>query len=84
MKLRLVSALPMKLNALESYPHALPPGKKRDALLQKARLADLGARVNGWLAGPEPATGHPLRRARPELSKLAARGLMMVGECRPL
>ena len=28
---------------------ALPPGKKRDALLEKARLADLGARINGWL-----------------------------------
>jgi len=27
----------------------LPPGKKRDALLEKARLANLGARINGWL-----------------------------------
>lgn len=26
----------------------LPPGKKRDALLEKARLADLAARINGW------------------------------------
>ena len=34
---------------------ALPPGKKRDALLEKARLADLGARINGWLATPELA-----------------------------
>jgi hypothetical protein len=33
----------------------LPPGKKRDALLEKARLADLGARINGWLAGPKLA-----------------------------
>jgi hypothetical protein len=32
--------------------YTLPPGKKRDALLEKARLADLGARINGWLAGP--------------------------------
>jgi hypothetical protein len=24
----------------------LPPGKKRDALLERARLADLGARIN--------------------------------------
>lgn len=31
----------------------LPLGKKRDALLEKARLADLGARINGWLAGRE-------------------------------
>jgi hypothetical protein len=31
----------------------LPPGKKRDALLEKARLADLAARINGWLASPE-------------------------------
>lgn len=28
----------------------LPPGKKRDALLEKARLADLAARMNGWLS----------------------------------
>jgi hypothetical protein len=32
---------------------ALPPGKKRDALLEKARLADLGARINGWLVSPK-------------------------------
>jgi hypothetical protein len=32
---------------------ALPPGKKRDAFLEKARLADLGARINGWLPAPE-------------------------------
>lgn len=31
----------------------LPPGKKRDALLEKARLADLGARINGSLVSPE-------------------------------
>jgi hypothetical protein len=31
----------------------LPPGKMRDALLEKARLADLAARINGWLAAPE-------------------------------
>jgi hypothetical protein len=31
----------------------LPPGKMRDALLEKARLADLAARINGWLAPPE-------------------------------
>jgi hypothetical protein len=44
--------------------YTLPPGKKRDALLEKARLADLGARINGWLAGPEPAPVKviPLRR----------------------
>ena len=44
--------------------YTLPPGKKRDALLEKARLADLGARINGWLAGPEPAPikATPLRR----------------------
>jgi hypothetical protein len=32
---------------------ALPPGKKRDAFLEKARLADLGARINGWLPARE-------------------------------
>jgi hypothetical protein len=32
---------------------ALPPGKKRDALLEKGLLADLAARINGWLASPE-------------------------------
>ena len=44
--------------------YTLPPGKKRYALLEKARLADLGARINGWLAGPEPAPvkAIPLRR----------------------
>lgn len=44
--------------------YALAPGKKRDALLEKARLADLGARINGWLAGPEPVAVKtiPLRR----------------------
>ena len=44
--------------------YTLPPGKKRDALLEKARLADLGARINGWLAGPElaPVSAIPLRR----------------------
>jgi hypothetical protein len=31
----------------------LAPGKKRDALLEKARLADLAAHINGWLASPE-------------------------------
>ena len=31
----------------------LPLGKKRDALLEKARKADLAARVNGWLSSPE-------------------------------
>jgi hypothetical protein len=31
----------------------LPCGKMRDALLEKARLADLAARINGWLASPE-------------------------------
>ena len=43
---------------------ALPPGKKRDALLEKARLADLGARINGWLVAPElaPVKSVPLRR----------------------
>ena len=42
----------------------LPLGKKRDALLEKARLADLGARINGWLAGREPVPIKviPLRR----------------------
>jgi hypothetical protein len=30
----------------------LPDGKKRDALFEKARLADLAARINGWLAPP--------------------------------
>ena len=40
----------------------LPPGKKRDALLEKARLADLGARLNGWLAPAlVPATSVTLR-----------------------
>jgi hypothetical protein len=44
--------------------YTLPPGKKRDALLEKARLADLGARINGWLAGPElaPIKAVPLLR----------------------
>jgi hypothetical protein len=32
----------------------LPPGKMRDALLEKARLADLAARINGWVASPAP------------------------------
>lgn len=32
---------------------ALPPGKKRDALLEKACLADLGARINGCPVSPE-------------------------------
>lgn len=42
----------------------LPLGKKRDALLEKARLADLGARINGWLAGGEPVPVKvvPIRR----------------------
>ena len=31
----------------------LPPGKKRDAFLEKARLADLAAHMNGWLTSPE-------------------------------
>jgi hypothetical protein len=31
----------------------LPPGKERDALLEKARLVDLAGRINGWLASPE-------------------------------
>ena len=31
----------------------LPPGKKREALLEKARLANLAARINGWLAFPK-------------------------------
>ena len=31
----------------------LPDGKIRDALFEKARLADLAARINGWLAPPE-------------------------------
>jgi hypothetical protein len=46
----------------------LPPGKKRDAFLEKARLADLAARINGWLASPElksldeaASNMHPLR-----------------------
>jgi hypothetical protein len=33
--------------------YTLPLGKKRDALLEKARLADLGARINGWLPSPK-------------------------------
>ncbi len=46
--------------------YSLPPGKKRDALLEKARLADLGARINGWLAGPElvPIKAVPSGRGR--------------------
>ena len=31
----------------------LPLGKRRDALLEKARLADLAARLNGWLTSRE-------------------------------
>ena len=31
----------------------LPDGKKRDAFFEKARLADLAARINGWLGPPE-------------------------------
>jgi hypothetical protein len=44
--------------------YTLPPGKQRDALLEKARLADLGARINGWPVGPEPTPvkAIPLRR----------------------
>lgn len=44
--------------------YSLPLGKKRDALLEKARLADLGARINGWVIGPElsPVKAIPLRR----------------------
>lgn len=30
----------------------LPAGKKRDALLEKARFADLAAGINNWLASP--------------------------------
>jgi hypothetical protein len=30
----------------------MPIGKKRDALLEKARLADLAANLNGWLTSP--------------------------------
>jgi hypothetical protein len=42
--------------------YTLPPGKKRDALLEKARLADLGPRINGWLGGqPAPVKAIPLR-----------------------
>ena len=33
---------------------ALPLGKKREAFLEKARLADLAARMNGWLSATEP------------------------------
>jgi hypothetical protein len=41
----------------------LPPGKKRDALLEKARLADLGAHLNGWLTTAlVPAKSVTLRR----------------------
>ena len=43
----------------------LPPGKRRDALLEKARLADLGARINGWLATPELEPVCPRVAARP-------------------
>ena len=42
----------------------LPPGKMRDALLEKARLADLAARINGWVASPAHFTavvGKPRR-----------------------
>src|SRR3974377_878605 len=31
---------------------SLPDGKKRDALFENARLADLAARINGWLGPP--------------------------------
>ena len=46
--------------------YSLPPGKKRDALLEKARLAELGSRINGWLAGPElaPVKAVPSDRGR--------------------
>jgi hypothetical protein len=30
--------------------HKLPPGKKRQALLEKARHADLAARMNDWVS----------------------------------
>jgi hypothetical protein len=43
----------------------LPPGNKRDALLEKARLADLGARINGWLAATELDPACPRAAARP-------------------
>ena len=42
-------------NRARELAYSLPAGKKRDALLEKARLADLGARINGWLVGPELA-----------------------------
>ncbi len=41
---------------------SLPPGKKRDALLEKARLADLGARINGWLAPELAREEQPITR----------------------
>jgi hypothetical protein len=42
----------------------LAPGKKRDAFLEKARLADLGARINGWMAPPKLAPVKPLSLRR--------------------
>jgi hypothetical protein len=55
--------------------YSLPPGKKRDALLEKARLADLGARINGWLARPElaPVKAVPSGRRAIKLLRLARR-----------
>jgi hypothetical protein len=33
--------------------NTLPLGKMKDALLEKARLADLAAHMNGWLSARE-------------------------------
>jgi hypothetical protein len=44
--------------------YTLPPGKKRDALLEKARLADLGARINGWRPIPSASLCRPTASAQ--------------------
>lgn len=53
--------LALEAERAREIARTLPLGKKRDALLEKARLADLGARINGWLAGGKPT--QPLRGA---------------------
>ena len=45
--------------------YTLPTGKKRDALLEKARLADIGARIMaGWQVPNRRNQGHPITSAR--------------------
>jgi hypothetical protein len=37
---------------LRAEAKLLPPGAERDALIRKARQAEAGSRMNGWLTSP--------------------------------